>query len=65
MPVFKIPPLKKNEGHRAGEWGDLGQPLWKGRLRIVEKGDSAALMFEDNQTGPSVVEYNRDTLTFC
>ena len=28
--VFKIPPLKKNEGHRAGEWGDLAAPLWKG-----------------------------------
>ncbi|KAJ7074096.1 hypothetical protein C8F01DRAFT_8215 [Mycena amicta] len=24
--VFKIPPLKKNEGHRAGEWGDLAAP---------------------------------------
>ncbi|KAJ7481182.1 adaptin ear-binding coat-associated protein 1 [Mycena galericulata] len=50
--VFKIPPLKKNEGHRAGEWGDLDAPLWKGRLRIIEKSSSgAALMFEDGQTG--------------
>ncbi|KAF9024348.1 adaptin ear-binding coat-associated protein 1 NECAP-1 [Hymenopellis radicata] len=50
--VYKIPPLKKNEGHRAMEWGDLGQPLWKGRLRIIEKGSTGAvLMFEDASTG--------------
>ncbi|TRM57604.1 hypothetical protein BD626DRAFT_574396 [Schizophyllum amplum] len=49
--VFKIPPLKVNEGHRAAEWGDLGAPLWKGRMRIIEKGEAAALMLEDGQTG--------------
>ncbi|KAJ7461544.1 adaptin ear-binding coat-associated protein 1 [Mycena latifolia] len=49
--VFKIPPLKANEGHRAGEWGDLSAPLWKGRLRIVEKSSGAALLFEDGSTG--------------
>lgn len=51
--VFKIPPLKKNEGHRAQEWGDLGNPLWKGRLRIIEKGAVVNIMFEDPNTGPS------------
>jgi adaptin ear-binding coat-associated protein 1/2 len=49
--VYKIPPLKKNEGHRAGDWGDLASPLWKGRLRIVEKSSGAALLFEDGVTG--------------
>ncbi|KAI5899382.1 adaptin ear-binding coat-associated protein 1 NECAP-1 [Schizophyllum commune H4-8] len=49
--VYKIPPLKVNEGHRAAEWGDLGAPLWKGRMRIIEKGESAALLLEDSQTG--------------
>jgi len=49
--VYKIPPLRVNEGHRANDWGDLANPLWKGRLRIIEKGKSAALMFEDSQTG--------------
>jgi adaptin ear-binding coat-associated protein 1/2 len=43
--------LKANEGHRAQEWGDLAQPLWKGRLRVVEKSDSVTLLFEDAQTG--------------
>ncbi|KAH6918442.1 adaptin ear-binding coat-associated protein 1 [Coprinopsis sp. MPI-PUGE-AT-0042] len=50
--VYKIPPLTQNAGHRAGEWGDLAQPLWKGRLRILETGSAGAvLMFEDSQTG--------------
>ncbi|KLO19147.1 adaptin ear-binding coat-associated protein 1 NECAP-1 [Schizopora paradoxa] len=49
--VYKIPPLKANEGHRANDWGDLGKPLWKGRLRFVEKGETATLKFEDPNTG--------------
>ncbi|KAI0345295.1 adaptin ear-binding coat-associated protein 1 NECAP-1 [Trametopsis cervina] len=49
--VFKIPPLKKNEGHRAQEWGDLGQPLWKGRLRIIERSAGVTIQFEDATTG--------------
>ncbi|KAI9446703.1 adaptin ear-binding coat-associated protein 1 [Lactarius indigo] len=49
--VYRIPPLKANEGHRAQEWGDLSQPLWKGRMRIVEKSTSVFLLFEDAQTG--------------
>jgi hypothetical protein len=49
--VYRIPPLKANEGHRAQEWGDLSQPLWKGRMRVVEKSDTVSLLFEDGQTG--------------
>ncbi|KIL69853.1 hypothetical protein M378DRAFT_157084 [Amanita muscaria Koide BX008] len=49
--VFKIPPLKANEGHRAGDWGDLGNPLWKGRLRIIERSNGVSLQFEDATTG--------------
>jgi len=49
--VYKIPPLKKNEGHRAQEWGDLGNPLWKGRLRIIERSSGVAIQFEDVTTG--------------
>lgn len=54
-PVYKIPPLKANEGHRANEWGDLANPLWKGRLRIIERSQGAALHFEDAQTGPDII----------
>ncbi|KAF9227722.1 adaptin ear-binding coat-associated protein 1 NECAP-1 [Gyrodon lividus] len=49
--VYRIPPLRANEGHRANDWGDLANPLWKGRLRIVEKSNNAAILFEDAQTG--------------
>lgn len=49
--MFKIPPLKKNEGHRAGEWGDLGNPLWKGRMKITEKSAGVTINFEDPNTG--------------
>lgn len=43
--------MKANEGHRAQEWGDLSQPLWKGRMRVVEKLDAVSLLFEDAQNG--------------
>ncbi|KAF5357753.1 hypothetical protein D9756_001448 [Leucocoprinus leucothites] len=49
--VYKIPPLRANVGYRAGEWGDLAQPLWKGRLRIIERSSGVAMQFEDSQTG--------------
>lgn len=50
--VYRIPPLSKNEGHRANDWGNLAEPLWKGRMRIVEKGtDPANILFEDASTG--------------
>ncbi|KAJ3569957.1 hypothetical protein NP233_g4723 [Leucocoprinus birnbaumii] len=49
--VYKIPPLRANVGYRAGEWGDLAQPLWKGRLRIIERSSGTAILFEDSQTG--------------
>ncbi|KIY50759.1 adaptin ear-binding coat-associated protein 1 NECAP-1 [Fistulina hepatica ATCC 64428] len=58
--VYKIPPLKVNEGHRAAEWGDLAAPLWKGRLRIIEKADVVALQFEDTGTGESFARAEYD-----
>ncbi|KAG2116556.1 uncharacterized protein F5147DRAFT_673420 [Suillus discolor] len=63
--VYKIPHLKVNEGHRANDWGDLAQPLWKGRLRIVEKSSGAALMFEDAQTGELFARAPYDALKPC
>lgn len=49
--VYKIPPLRANVGYRAGEWGDLAEPLWKGRLRILERSSGVVMQFEDSQTG--------------
>ncbi|KAH7889526.1 hypothetical protein F5I97DRAFT_1924063 [Phlebopus sp. FC_14] len=60
--VYKIPPLKANEGHRANDWGDLANPLWKGRLRVVEKAKKVALVFEDLQTGELFARAEYDPL---
>jgi Protein of unknown function (DUF1681) len=49
--VFKVPPLRSNEGYRATEWGDLAQPMWKGRMRIVETSKGVTIRLEDGQTG--------------
>ncbi|KAJ3889462.1 adaptin ear-binding coat-associated protein 1 [Lentinula edodes] len=63
--VFKIPPLKANEGHRAGEWGDLAQPLWKGRLRILEKNSGVTILFEDGTTGELFAKADYDPSKPC
>ncbi|THG99974.1 hypothetical protein EW026_g2481 [Hermanssonia centrifuga] len=63
--VFKIPPLKANEGHRAQEWGDLGNPLWKGRLRIIERSKGVALQFEDAITGELFAKADYDPAKPC
>ncbi|EUC66314.1 adaptin ear-binding coat-associated protein [Rhizoctonia solani AG-3 Rhs1AP] len=49
--VFKIPPRQSNAGYRAAEWGDLGSPLWKGRMRIIERNTGCMIRLEDPQTG--------------
>ncbi|KAI9491603.1 adaptin ear-binding coat-associated protein 1 [Zychaea mexicana] len=50
--VYKIPPRTAARGYRASEWGDLGSSfLWKGRLRILAKGDSCSIRLEDANTG--------------
>ncbi|EKM82568.1 hypothetical protein AGABI1DRAFT_111172 [Agaricus bisporus var. burnettii JB137-S8] len=49
--VYKVPPLRANVGYRAAEWGDLAEPMWKGRLRILERSSGVVMQFEDSQTG--------------
>jgi len=63
--VYKIPPLRKNEGHRANDWGDLADPLWKGRLRILERSQGATLYFEDAQTGDLFAKADYDPTKPC
>ncbi|KAF7791344.1 hypothetical protein EIP86_002358 [Pleurotus ostreatoroseus] len=63
--VYKIPPLKANEGHRAQEWGDLGNPLWKGRLRIIERSKGVSIQFEDATTGELFAKADYDPLKPC
>ncbi|BGP13209.1 hypothetical protein JCM10213_000212 [Rhodosporidiobolus nylandii] len=53
--VFAIPPRTSNAGYRAAEWGELTEPMWRGRLRVIEKGTEAPtkclLCLEDKETG--------------
>ncbi|KAJ3541307.1 hypothetical protein NM688_g6106 [Phlebia brevispora] len=63
--VYKIPPLKANEGHRAQEWGDLGNPLWKGRIRIIERSKGVSIQFEDATTGELFAKADYDPAKPC
>ncbi|KAM0788635.1 hypothetical protein ACM66B_006106 [Microbotryomycetes sp. NB124-2] len=53
--VYRIPPRTSSEGYRAANWGDMGQPLWKGRIRVVEQGadvpSKCFIRLEDSNTG--------------
>lgn len=48
--AFKIPPRTNSQGHRAGDWEKT--PVWKGRMRIIEKGGKASILLEhDDKPG--------------
>ncbi|GAA5850698.1 hypothetical protein JCM8547_009062 [Rhodosporidiobolus lusitaniae] len=53
--VYSIPPRTSNAGYRAAEWGEMTEPMWRGRLRVLEKGAEAPtkcfLNLEDKETG--------------
>jgi hypothetical protein len=49
--VYRIPPRKTTAGYKAAEWGDMEAFLWKGRLRIIEKGEECAIRLEDKDSG--------------
>jgi hypothetical protein len=49
--VYKVPPLRTNEGYRANDWGNLEEPLWKGRMRIIEASGAVTIRLEDSGTG--------------
>ena len=36
--VFQIPPAASSRGHRAEDW--RGKQIWKGKVRILAKGDT-------------------------
>ncbi|WFD01619.1 hypothetical protein MOBT1_000295 [Malassezia obtusa] len=49
--VYRVPPRSSAAGYRAGEWGDMETPLWKGRMRILEYSDRCEIRLEDGETG--------------
>ncbi|KAJ3038997.1 hypothetical protein HK097_002966 [Rhizophlyctis rosea] len=48
--VYRIPPRANARGYRAADW-DVNQFLWKGRMRIVAKGDKCIINLEDATSG--------------
>lgn len=49
--VYRIPPRKSTAGYKAAEWGDMEAFLWKGRLRIIERGEECSIRLEDKDSG--------------
>ncbi|GAA6029964.1 hypothetical protein JCM8097_009191 [Rhodosporidiobolus ruineniae] len=53
--VYQIPPRTSNAGYRAADWGEMTEPMWRGRLRVIEKGSDiptkCILQLEDKETG--------------
>ncbi|GAA5900945.1 hypothetical protein JCM5296_004936 [Sporobolomyces johnsonii] len=53
--VYQIPPRQSNAGYRAAEWGEMTEPMWRGRLRVMEKGSDVPtkcfINLEDKDSG--------------
>ncbi|CAH7685301.1 adaptin ear-binding coat-associated protein 1 NECAP-1 [Phakopsora pachyrhizi] len=53
--VYRLPPRTSSAGYKAAEWGDMEAFLWKGRLRVIEKGNGTPskcfIQLEDSSTG--------------
>ncbi|CEH16510.1 aaa atpase containing von willebrand factor type a [Ceraceosorus bombacis] len=49
--VYRVPPRKSAAGYKAAEWGDMEAFLWKGRLRVIEKGNACSIRLEDKDSG--------------
>ncbi|BGP45324.1 hypothetical protein JCM10450v2_001142 [Rhodotorula kratochvilovae] len=53
--VYSIPPRNSNAGYRAAEWGEMTEPMWRGRLRVVERGSDVPteclINLEDKDSG--------------
>ena len=65
--VFRIPPQRGAAGHRASDWPS--KPSWSGTLKIVARGDQAAVILIDSENkvfatsrvGPGSVERTVDS----
>ncbi|GAA6015611.1 hypothetical protein JCM10207_008143 [Rhodosporidiobolus poonsookiae] len=53
--VYQIPPRTSNAGYRAAEWGEMTEPMWRGRLRVIERGSEpptvCTIQLEDKDSG--------------
>ncbi|KAI9331629.1 adaptin ear-binding coat-associated protein 2-like protein [Obelidium mucronatum] len=48
--AYRIPPRSSAKGYKAGDW-DVNSFLWKGRMRVIAKGDDCYINLEDSTTG--------------
>ncbi|KAJ3064274.1 hypothetical protein HDU98_012287 [Podochytrium sp. JEL0797] len=48
--AYRIPPRASAKGYKASDW-DVNSFLWKGRLRIISRGDDCYINLEDSTTG--------------
>ncbi|KAJ3275180.1 Adaptin ear-binding coat-associated protein 2 [Borealophlyctis nickersoniae] len=48
--VYRIPPRANARGYRASDW-DVNQFLFKGRLRVIARGEKAVINLEDANSG--------------
>ncbi|KAJ3012068.1 UNVERIFIED_CONTAM: hypothetical protein HDU68_001396 [Siphonaria sp. JEL0065] len=49
--AYRIPPRASAKGYKASDWDTASAFLWKGRLRIIAKGDDCFINLEDATTG--------------
>ncbi|CAJ0752308.1 1860_t:CDS:2 [Entrophospora sp. SA101] len=54
--VYKLPARTS-----TSDWGDMEAYLWKGRLRIISKGEKCFIRLEDGGTDKNSVESVRDS----
>jgi hypothetical protein len=43
--VYRIPTRTSARGYKASDW-DVNQFMWKGRLRVIAKGDACSINLE-------------------
>lgn len=63
--VYRIPPRKTTAGYKAAEWGDMEAFLWKGRLRIIEKGEECSIRLEDKDSGAFPSAHELKSEMYC
>lgn len=62
--VYRLPPRTSNEGYKAADWNSSGGMLWRGRIRVVERGRACEIRLEDANTGENVKRECQSNATY-
>lgn len=54
--IYRLPHRQTAAGYKAAEWGDMEAFLWKGRLRIIERGSECEIRLEDASSGECSIQ---------